>query len=159
MASRISATCSLLSPLAATAFAAVSSGGFAISDWLSRLAACSSAMIGADSAMCNSFACAADFIGGSLPCIRAGDLKEDVTEGAATLAVFAAREVAVGKVPGASTPSAPAIAALAISFFGDHKEVVAGALARAAELFATPPLPLAPPKPASNSPNGANRPA
>ena len=58
-----------------------------------------------------------------------------------------------GEVP------APAVAALANSFFADHAGAAAGALARCATLFAVLPLPADPPKSASNSSSGASRPA
>jgi hypothetical protein len=84
-------------------------------------------------------------------------LKEAIEEGVAapTLPDFDAEAAAaLGNALGANDPSAPALAALDISFLDDH----AAAELFAAELFATPPL-LALLKSASNSSNGANRPA
>src|SRR4029077_19265215 len=117
-----------------------------MSDAVSRSAAFSSAMIGCGTLVATSLRFAK--VSGRL--LHARELK---------LSGVAAESVAelFGVAAGEPTPAA---AAFAISYLPDQACVDAGrVLARGAELFAAPPLPLGSPKSASNSSRGAKRPA
>src|ERR1700756_3759448 len=118
-----------------------------ISDAASRSAAFSSAMIGRATLAATSLRFAK--LSGRL--LHAGEPK--VTGG--TMEVAA--EFTVGLVGAAANDvPAPAVAAFATSFLLDQAGDAAGsALARAVELFAAPPLPLASLRSASNSSSGA----